>query len=558
MRLPLPLRFVARGVRIGGLTTFFGLGFLISRWGREGAGPRCVRRYFETCGGIYIKVGQVLAMRYDLLPVAYCEELSRLLDRVAPEPVEEIVAAIEADLARPLAACYATFDPEPLASASIAQIHTATLHGGEAVVVKVIRPGLERTFRLDFAFLRLFARLFEGRLIFAHVDLPAAVEELVQLTREELDFRREARNLEEAHALMVGDGVGHRCPRIYPELCGRSVVTMERLEGLSVQHLLVAQEAGDPALLAQWRAAGIEPEQVAERILRSLLVQILRHRQFQADPHAANILVAPDGTIGWVDFGMVGWLDEKSWAEQWRLRLAMAAGQIDGAYRSLLATLEPTASGDLGRFEAEIKSYLRDWLAAARSASVTIVEKSAGTFFLRAFGAMRRAGLRVPLGTMRLYRTLIVADIVILKLAPALNFMPILREVLEDEKRRQAEDFLSRLADPSQWGGAIQEFLAGPRLALDLMGQAKRNLQGQPRREPTGLERASALALSWLQIGAALSTVGLLVLRGFGDPFSSTWGALARLALGPAGWPLILAFALATYLFGKLQRELRR
>ncbi|MFP5289221.1 MAG: ABC1 kinase family protein [Thermoanaerobaculia bacterium] len=558
-RLPLPLFFFVRAARIAMLTLGLPPAFLVCTLFSPDAAPRLLRWYFQSCGGTFLKVGQVLAVRYDLLPPAYCEELSRLLDKLPPDPVDEILAILEADLGGSVLSRFARFSPEPLAAASIAQIHEAELAGGERVVVKVLRPGIERRFQIDFLFLRILARLFQGRLFLTSIDLRATVEELIDLTREELDFRREARNLEQMHEVMLRDEVDHYTPRIYPELCGRAVLTMERIDGVSVKQILTALEAGDLTLLETWRDNGIDPETVAWTILRSLLTQILRYRLFHADPHPANLIVMPGGVLGWVDFGMLGWLDEKAWLEQFRMRLAVAESRIDNAYQSLLATLDPPPSADLSRFEVEVKGYIRDWIVSAHSPAASLIEKSAGHFLLRTFGAIRRTGIRVPLGTLRLYRTMVIGDIVILKLAPRTNFWIPLREFLEEEKQRLAVTSLGEMADLSRAGSMLQDLLASPRVAFELLDLGVRRLARGNRQERSGLERGAELIFVWLRTAVLVGTAGAAGLLLLG-PQGSSGGTWARLeaAVRSGGWTAVVLGAVASHLLAKLIRELRR
>jgi ubiquinone biosynthesis protein len=378
------LVFVARSLRFLALTALLVPVFLFRRLGGPAAGPRVLRWYFQTLGATFVKLGQLLATRYDLLPAAYCAELATLLDSLPPEPLARIVAAVERDLGCPLAACFEDFERVPLASASVAQVHGARLRGGERVVVKVLRPGIEQHFRVDFFYFRLIAWFIHRLGVLPNVDLREIVRELRKLSSEETDFRREARNLREMHDRMACDDIDHYAPRVYPDYSTRAVLTMERIDGVPVTKLCAAVEAGDHAQLAAWAEAGITPHRTARVILRSLLEQTYHHRVFQVDPHAGNLFVTPGGTVAWVDFGLVGWLDERIWAQQLKLRMAIASGKLHSAYLCLIATLEPLPPGkDLSRFETEIKEYLRDWTLASRDPGAPIAEKSSGYFLLR-------------------------------------------------------------------------------------------------------------------------------------------------------------------------------
>jgi ubiquinone biosynthesis protein len=131
--------------------------------------------------------------------------------------------------------------------------------------------------------------------------------------REELDFRREARNIESMHKRMACDDIDHYAPKIYPSLCGERVITMEQINGVSVSEIIAALEADDQPALNAWAAAGVSPRRSARLLMRSVLEQTMRHRLFHADPHAANLILTEGGTLAWVDFGMLGSLDERLW-----------------------------------------------------------------------------------------------------------------------------------------------------------------------------------------------------------------------------------------------------
>ncbi|HSR22648.1 MAG TPA: AarF/UbiB family protein, partial [Candidatus Eisenbacteria bacterium] len=187
--LLLALHAAARAVRLAILSLVF-LPALVVR-GR--AAPAALRSYLQACGGAFVKLGQALALRYDLLPQEYCDELLKLLDQVPAMPLARIERVIVEDLRRPIASCFSTIDPTPLGSASIAQVHAARLPGGQSVAVKVARPGIARTLRIDLSYLRLAGRLSTRLGLFRRLNLEAVVRQLSQMTWEELDFRREAR-----------------------------------------------------------------------------------------------------------------------------------------------------------------------------------------------------------------------------------------------------------------------------------------------------------------------------------------------------------------------------
>jgi ubiquinone biosynthesis protein len=265
---------------------------------REALHRSSAERAYELCvelrGGV-LKVGQFASSRMDLLPGAWLEALSRLQDRVPPVPLVEIAPQVERDLGAPLGELFATFDELPIAAASLAQVHGATLHDGRRVAVKVLVPGIEEKVDADLGALRVLASVLRDA--FPQVDLPTIAEELARSVREELDYGLEAARLREVGAHFAGDA-RIVVPRLHAELSGRRVLTMERVDGEPLVTFLDACEArgGDGAR---------ERDLLLATLLDATCAQVLRHGLFQADPHPGNFLVTRDGRLGLLDFGAV-------------------------------------------------------------------------------------------------------------------------------------------------------------------------------------------------------------------------------------------------------------
>ena len=561
-QLPLPLFFLARTVRILAFTTAFAVAFGVHRLVSPASGPRLLRWYLQSTGAAFVKLGQILAMRYDLLPSRYCEELSKLLDSLPPIPYSTVVDVIEDDLGVPVQDCFLELETEALAAASIAQVHGARLHNGQSVVVKVIRPGMEQRFRVDFVYMRLAARLLDAYGPFGELDLRRLIRELIQLTREELDFRREARNVWEMHEAMLDDGIDHYSPALVPELCGRRALTMERIEGVPVVAIIAALESGDVDSLARWAEIGITPEHTASLLMRSILEQSMHHRIFHADPHAANLIVMSGGTLGWIDFGMLGWLDERLWRAQFGMREAIAEGNVYEAYQHLLSTLEPLPPIDLSSFEAEVVELFRDWTVSSQAPTASLLEKSSGFVFLRIFDAVRRAGLTLPTGLVRLYRAIFVGDIVMLKLNPGIDWVPIVRRFVADELWRQSFARLSRATSPSTVNDAVRTYVDAPRTLAALSDWVDSGLPGvgrEYRQQRDRAERVAALLLRYAHAAVAIATLALIGSRTAAPLLfpGSGWDHLDG-GLGSSWWPVVAFGVLVTALLGRLVREFRR
>jgi ubiquinone biosynthesis protein len=269
--------------------------------------PVRLRRTLEECGGMFVKLGQVLSTRSDLLPEPVVAELSRLQDHVPPADPDEVRALLESELGAAVDHVFAEFEWEPVAAASIAQAHRARLHSGEAVIVKVQRPGIAAAVERDMQVLVELARAAEARTSWAaHYRALELAGEFADRLREELDFRGEARNATEI-AGRLDAGAGVRVPAVHGELTTARVLVMEWLDGVSVGKL-----AGDE----------VDRKGLADRLLRVALTQMLVDGHFHADPHPGNVMVLADGSLGLIDFGATGRLDPMA---QSSLRAMMVA-----------------------------------------------------------------------------------------------------------------------------------------------------------------------------------------------------------------------------------------
>ena len=258
---------------------------------------RRVRQVLIDLGPTYVKLGQVLSVRPDILPAALLEEFQSLQDRVPAMPFEEVRIAVEEELGRPLEDVFDRFDPTPIGAASIAQVHRAKLAGGPEVAVKLQRPNIEKMIRSDVSILYTLASYVEGRVEIPGMYTPAAiVQEFEVAILKELDFFQEMRAAQRMAANFEGNTDVH-VPRVFPNWCTRRMMVMELLDGVPLSKKMAEADAE-------------EKQRLAHRLMDATYKQVFDHGFFHGDPHPGNIFVLEDGRIAFIDFGVTGLLTE--------------------------------------------------------------------------------------------------------------------------------------------------------------------------------------------------------------------------------------------------------
>ena len=264
----------------------------------KGFTPEEFRAVLEDLGPSFVKIGQTLSMRSEILPKAYCDELAKLQTECEPLSFESILAALDDIYGAKREEVFSDIDPTPLGSASLAQVHKARLANGDVVAVKIQRPGVKATMAQDIDIMRMVARQASRFMKDEQMlDLRDVVEELWATFLEETDFQREAANLEE-FARLNKDVAFIDCPKVYPELCSEYVLVMEYIDGIPIL-------AADRLL-----AAGYDVGEIGEKILDNYATQILDHGFFHADPHPGNLLIR-GGKIVYIDLGNMGRLSPR-------------------------------------------------------------------------------------------------------------------------------------------------------------------------------------------------------------------------------------------------------
>ncbi|MGM7423696.1 ABC1 kinase family protein [Cellulosimicrobium sp. CpK407] len=392
-----------------------GLGGALTRGARQPDGSRlsrtdqrhqaaALRDALSDAGVTFVKFGQVLSTRRDLLPATFADALATLQSEVPPAPWSQVEAAVTGALGCPIDEAFAEFSPEPLASASVGQVHAARLLDGREVVVKVQRPGARAQVETDLAILGRLARRIErdtawGRSL-GVVDL---ADGFAASLREELDYTVELENTLALRAALARDAVGERrpdgdgdggdaavgprvrVPEVYPELSGTTLLVMERLDGAPVGRAADVLAGLDDAVRSD----------LASRLLTATLEQVLVAGTFHADLHPGNVLVTDDGRLGLLDMGSVGRLGEPERLALAAVLLAVDADDAVAATDALLELLDAPADLDVRRLERAVGQVIVRFRGAGAS----------GAMFTALFRLVTDAGLAVPSQVAAAFRT---------------------------------------------------------------------------------------------------------------------------------------------------------
>jgi predicted unusual protein kinase regulating ubiquinone biosynthesis (AarF/ABC1/UbiB family) len=312
--------------------------------GERDPGPELVRRAFEDLGPTYLKLGQLIASSDGLFPERYCREFTKSLDRVKPFAFAEVERTLTVELRARPESVYATLDDTPLASASNAQVQAATVPGGREVVVTSQRPHIERRTAADIRILRLGAQLLSLVPTVELANPVGIIDDFANTIAEELDFTREAANMDEFNRIMAELGHGDvRAPRVVHELTTRRIITMERFRGVRVDDV------------AAVRARTADTEGMLVYGLRCWFQCMILYGFFHGDVHAGNLMMLDDGSLGFLDFGIIGRFDDQTRRQITDYIVAFATGDYAALTRVLLS-MDAVAEGvDLEALAADLK-----------------------------------------------------------------------------------------------------------------------------------------------------------------------------------------------------------
>ena len=375
--------------------------------------PQRLRMAMEELGPTFVKLGQLLSTRPDVLPRAYTDEFSKLQDEVPALPAAEIRRQIEHQLGQPVEALCQEFHDVPLAAASIAQVHRGRLYSGAEVVFKVRRPGITTTVETDIDILMGLAHLIEQHVpAMAIYDPVSLVKEFRRTIRREMNFAREAHTIDRFRANFAGDPTLYM-PKVYWEHTGETVLTLEYVAGVKITDF------------KELTARGYNLKELASRGANAFLRQVLEHGVFHGDPHPGNIFVLPDHVLCMLDFGMVGRLSPALKQHLIDLLEALLHRDVERIIAQLLYSGELTDDSDLKSLRRDLHEFIEDYY------DILLQDLRVGRLLTDFIEILTQHNIRFPADFMLLAKALITMEGLGRQLDPEFNMIDHMRPYVE-------------------------------------------------------------------------------------------------------------------------------
>lgn len=394
-----------------------------------------IRRFLEELGPTFVKVGQIASTRPDLLPADIVAELEKLQDRVPPFPFREVQAIVKQELGGETEEMFQAFREEPLAAASIGQVHYAVLKSGERVAVKLQRPGMKHRIETDLEILKDLALLAEHRLAWAsRLQLRGIVDEFAEAIRSELNYTAEGRNAERI-AKQFADDPHIRVPKVYWNVSTSKLLTMEYMEGVKLNEI------------GELERRGYRRSLLAERLVRAIFRQILIEGFFHGDPHPGNLLALPGDAIAFMDFGMVGRLTPEMKNHFASLVIAMMRQSTDGVIKAVARMGLTPEDVDMQLLRSDVDQLRQKYY------DVPLSEVSFGEAVHDLFAVAFRHRIQIPADLTLLGKTLLTIEGTVQQLDPSLKIIeiaePFGRQLLLERfhPRKLADSLIRQLSE---------------------------------------------------------------------------------------------------------------
>ena len=467
----------------------------------NGFTPLELRTTLEDLGPTYVKMGQIMSSRSDLLPASYCHELENLRQNVKPLDPAVARAVIEQETGKKIEDIYAEFRDEPLGSASIGQAHYGVLKDGTRVVTKVQRPLVADMMKKDFVLLKKLSELVniveedsDGQVI----DFKSVIDVLEKVTNDELDFRIEAENTRFFKENCIEDGEAVSCPTVIDELTTSRIFTMTFVDGCSL------------ADKERLEAEGCDLDSIGRAIVENYVHQVLDVGVFHADPHQGNIMVS-HGRPYWIDFGMIGRISEKDVALIEELVKAMIARDEEALVDAVMSMGAASSATDRAKLTQDAAVYIKKYMNAKSVSDINMTD-----VFDEIMGVASKNHVSMPSRFTMLARSVTTMEGVIEQLCPELNIFDLLYKKMKEHMRknfsleREIAEMGRSVIDASRKTAKIP-VLASKALDNMVKGKLKMNMEIMGWKEP--LDRLShIIRYSVLTLVACVLFVGSCIL----------------------------------------------
>jgi ubiquinone biosynthesis protein len=473
-------------------------------------GPERLRRAIEDVGGTFIKFGQMLALQPDIVSLEYCSALSDLLDRVAPFGGDDVERTFVEELGCGPSEIFDSFDFAPLATASIGQVHLAWLDGRK-LAVKVQRPTVRTDFAGDIRLMSSLVRLIRALRLKPFYWVIEPMSEFVAWTAEELDYRTEARYMEQLR-LNARDNPAEQVPEVCWRYTTRRTLVLEFLEGTTLLGYLRAREDGDAVALRRVELAGFEPQRFARNIIDNFLGDAFRHGLFHADLHPANLMILKDNVVGYVDFGITGILSHYSRKHLIRMTLAYTQADLDGMCEAFFRVSVIDADSDPEGFRDGLKRMADTWYDL--QGRERQLRKNFTLVMLDMLKLSRATGIWPERDVIKYIRSAIAIDGLITRFAPGFDVGRYLATVCDRHLRQESLMLLLSHERMVEWSSAAGNLThdGGARVAgffERVTRQARPAAAGRGRRASAGEEvRAFRLATVVFTLSLLVTVTG--------------------------------------------------
>ena len=497
----------------------------------KGITPEKLCAIIEELGPTFIKLGQILSMRSDILPVAYCDALKKLRSSVAPMPYEQIAAIVEKSYGRPLEEVFASFDHAALGSASIAQAHAAVLQTGEPVVVKVQREGIHEIMSRDIMLLKQASKLLKYTPASGLVDFNQVLDEMWVVAQEEMNFQTEAANLERFRKLNE-DVAFVTSPILYRQYTTTQVLVMERIDGMGIDKK------------DELTQAGYDLAEIGAKLADNYVRQIMEDGFFHADPHPGNLRVR-DGKIVWLDMGMMGSLSDRERALIGKAITGIARGDINLCRDAVLGLGEFRGKADKRRLYRDIEELLDKYGAAS------LGDMDLAKVFEDMTDVMKANGIAMPGSLTMLARGLTTIEGVVAALSPEINIMSVVTARIGDDLLKNIDWRAELIQDSRALYESAHKSLEIPALLADIMRSGLKGEVNLGIEQHAGTDVAQLARELTLKLCAALVAAALLILGGLVHDAPPMTCGLSVYTLAA----IVLAAALLVWTFRPKKKE---